>query len=100
MTPILAGNVVHSVRTFTALTGGNVNPSTVVVTVTDPAGTTVELANPQITYNADDTALTVTVDWVLADDAAQGWWTITHDVTGSMVAAHQEAIPVQARIAP
>jgi hypothetical protein len=98
MEPILAGNIVRSVRTFTGLGGGNVNPSAVVVTVTDPDGTGSTLEDPQVTYSADNTSLTVTVDWVIADGAAQGWWTITHDVSGSMVAAYQESVAVLARI--
>jgi hypothetical protein len=96
MTNILAGNVVHIDRTFTRIGTGTVTSSTAAVAVTDPAG--VDTALPA-TVAVDNTAGTVHVaaDWAIADPAPAGWYTITIDVAGGMVAAWQGTVYVRAR---
>jgi hypothetical protein len=64
--------------------------------VTSPDGTSAALS-PTVTYLGgvgDRTAVVAVATWVLADTATQGVYTVSTDISGSMVAAHQESIGV------
>ena len=99
ITTMLAGNIVHITRTFARPAGStvSVNPSTVKMAVTAPDGTSTALTPSALVYDGV-TGFTVTADWTIADTAADGYYVITADTSGGLVAAHQERVRVLVRV--
>ena len=99
ITSMLAGNIVHISRTFTRPDGSavSVNPSTVKMAVTAPDGTNTALTPSALVYDGV-TGFSVTADWTIADSAVDGYYVITTDTSGGLVAAHQERVRVLVRV--
>lgn len=97
---IRAGNPAHATAVFTRPAGvvTSVNPSTVKVAVSTQTGTVVATLTPSaLAYNADNSGFTVTADWAIPDATAQGYYTITFDSSGGLVAAVEQTVRVLAR---
>jgi hypothetical protein len=96
-TTILAGNVAHIDRTFTRAAPGSITGSTATVAVTDPTGASAEVSAVTITINDTAGTLRVVADWEIRDIAGAGYYTVTIDIAGGMVAAWQDRVYVRAR---
>lgn len=98
---ILAGNSAVITVTFTPPEGVTVTTTpTVAAAITAPAGTSVALDGDDIDVSVDDNVVTVEATWEIPDDTAAGRYVVTFDLSGSMVAAAEVAIDVDARWEP
>lgn len=97
---ILPGNAARLTATITALPGhGPLAGTTAKACVTDWAtGESTALPAPAVAAAVD--TVTVTADWAIPDDQAEGVYTITIDTDGPLVAAVEKTFKVDHRREP